>query len=456
MLFSDKLVGRRSFKTFQKPTAVVLVIGTTAQTKESTMKRILGIILLFVAAILVAPAIQAVELVELPHPSPLPGERFGFDTAVCDGLMAVGRPYDAADGSVAIYQDGNIVDEVFYPGSPSGGAAFGHSVAMSSDCHVLAVGAPYTADTFGVAFVFERDTNGLFQLRQALPPTSPDGAGGQAGQSIAVSPSGDRIAVGAHPNGQVYIWERGSNQFFESLELAFSDWGPIDYVGYSLAFAGENRLLITAPLDTPVSGQEWSGSYYMFHRPGGPNSWAELWKRSTPGVFRVGWSVATSGDRFAVGGWGPSGSTNNGGEVYVYTLSASGVPTLEQKVTSPSPQAHAIFGNSVSLTGNHLLIGEPLRDVGGSQNIGAWNLFQRSGSGAQPWAPVYVAQTPSDADGAQYGFSVSSFGGTHVVGVPFSRVDGEQAGWAGYLVHSAIFADGFETGATDQWRQAGD
>jgi hypothetical protein len=124
-----------------------------------------------------------------------------------------------------------------------------------------------------------------------------------------------------------------------------------------------------------------------------------------PSLDLFGSSVAVSGDTAVAGAWGNNG---NRGAVYVYVRSG-GVWSQQQKLTAADGAPNDVFGYSVSLSGDTLLIGAMYHN--GSQ--GAAYVFVRSG------AVWYQQQKLTAADGAandQFGRSVSLSGDTAVVG----------------------------------------
>lgn len=403
-------------------------------------------------AIFAAP-LSAVEPTLLPHNSPFPGENFGIDVARCDGLSFVGRQYDASAGSVAVFRGTTMVEEIFYPGVQAN-ARFGHALDVTPDCSRLVVGAPSDngrGTASGMLYYFDRvGETDTYEYGGALYADDTI-TGDELGQSVAVSPSGNTIAGGAHYLNKAYaFWEVGVN--WTHLKLTFSDVQPEDFAGYALTFIGNLWLFVSAPQDFNPGSPSWEGSFYLFDRySGGSNNWGQKFKGTIPGAYKLGWDVSASGRRVALGAPGDAGfpTDDASGDVYTIIINPDGGGwTLEQHLTSPSPQADAEFGASVSLFANQLVVGEPWRDVSGVNNSGTWRVFLKESA---PWS-LLTEIRPADAEeNDRNGWSNDIYGGYFAGGAPFSDVDGADAG-AGYVhVLGNIFADGFELGDTGIW-----
>ncbi len=407
----------------------------------------------FMALAILAAPLSAVEPTALPHPSPFPGENFGKSVAKCDGLSFVGRPYDAASGSVAVYRGTDLIDEVFYPGA-QGGARFGEALAVSPDCARLIVGAPYD-DTLGAnagrCYVFN-GSDGDYTFDAALEDAHAV-AGDESGQSVAVSKSGTSAACGAFPHGKVNVyWDTAGG--WEGKKLTFLNIAnPADsYAGFGLAFIGNQWLVATAPLD--YSGNiSWMGSFFLFKQNlGGTNQWGQSFKGVINGAYKLGFAVSASGRRVLLGAPGESGlqPDDSRGAAYSVVIHQDGNGwTLEQALAAPVPQAGAQFGWSVALNAHQALVGEAWRDIPGTNNAGRWMLFLQEATNPWSFAQEII---PADVDtDYRNGWSSAAYGGNFAGGAPYSDIDGVDAG-AGYI-HGIgrIFADGFELGDTGIW-----
>ena len=122
-----------------------------------------------------------------------------FGAACCfynaTGGVFVGAPGVANDrGSVFLFEPvaGVWTQKLEIPG-PAGQDGFGTAVAVTNDGRILAVGAGWADNYWGMAYLYEKDANGTYQLRDTLLPGND---GGQFGQGIAISPDGQMLFVG--------------------------------------------------------------------------------------------------------------------------------------------------------------------------------------------------------------------------------------------------------------------
>ncbi len=76
---------------------------------------------------------------------------------------------------------------------PTGQDGFGTAVSASADGNILAVGASWADNYWGRAYIYVKDGNGIYQLRDTLVPGDD---GGQFGQGLAITPDGNLLFVG--------------------------------------------------------------------------------------------------------------------------------------------------------------------------------------------------------------------------------------------------------------------
>ncbi|MCB0517665.1 MAG: hypothetical protein H6577_00750 [Lewinellaceae bacterium] len=188
------------------------------------------------------------------------------------------------------------------------------------------------------------------------------------------------------------------------------------------------------------------------------NTWGNFVHSSTENAQLTA-SNAASGDQFGnsvsldgkfavVGAPGPTFSPNNtNGKAYVYQyLNGSWV---QLAILTASDGAVAdMFGASVSISGDLVIVGAPSHDTNGNNNQGKAYIFVRPGGG---WAGTLTETAKLTAsDGAannKFGTSVSVSGDFAMVGAPghFSAGKGGKAyifvkpggGWSGNLTENA-------------------
>jgi hypothetical protein len=355
----------------------------------------------------------------LKAPNTDAGDYFGGSLALsADGsVLAVGAAYEdsaatgiggassnnaAVDaGAVYVYRRsaGTWTEEAYVKASNTGPAdSFGVSVALSAAGDVLAVGAPDEdsaafgingsqtsngAGSSGAVYVFRRSVGAWAQ--EAYVKALNTGADDRFGSAVALSATGDVLAVGA----------------------------PIEKSAGS-GFGAD-------PLDDGAFG---AGAAYVFQRTGGswgPGTYFKASNTTANAYFGRAVSLSADGAVLAVGAYGEaSAATGIGGDqasrsapdsgaVYVFRQ-VVGAWSQEAYVKASNTTAGAEFGNSVSLSGDAtlLVVGAPgersiASGIGGDQTdisasfAGAAYAFRRS-SGSWRQEAYLKASNPESGD----------------------------------------------------------
>ncbi|NOT00268.1 MAG: hypothetical protein HOP29_06530 [Phycisphaerales bacterium] len=302
------------------------------------------------------------------------------------------------------------------------GDAFGQSVALSGD--TVVVGA-YEGDgavpDAGSAYVYVL-SGGAWTEQQAL--SASDGADGD-GFGWSVSVSGDTAVVGAlldddagTSSGSAYVFVRSGGVWTQEQKLTASDAAANDVFGISVSVDGDT-IVVGAGLDhNGGMGGTAAGSAYVFVRSGG--MWSQQQKLIASDAAsndQFGSSVAVSGETIVVGSFLDNNAAGtDAGSAYVFVRSV-GVWTQQQKLAALDAAAFDQFGNSVSVSGDTVIIGARLDDHAGGTDAGSAYVFVRSGG---VWTQQQkLAPFNAGASGGQFGFSVSVSGDRVVIGAPF-------------------------------------
>ena len=224
--------------------------------------------------------------------------------------------------------------------------------------------------------------------------------------------------------GAAYVFtESGSGwaNMTQTAKLTASDGAAGDYFGDSVSISG--NTVVVGALDATVGSNSQQGAAYVFTEPG--SAWANMTQTAkltasdgAAGDY-FGSSVSISGNTVVVGAPDAKvGSNSQQGAAYVFTEPGSGLDEHD-----PDRQAHRVrwrggrlFGNSVSISGNTVVVGAPDANVGGNSNQGAAYVFTEPGSG---WANMTQTAKLTASDGAAgdvFGTSVSISGDTVVAG----------------------------------------
>ncbi|MEQ1605091.1 MAG: hypothetical protein ABL999_09495 [Pyrinomonadaceae bacterium] len=249
------------------------------------------------------------------------------------------------------------------------------------------------------------------------------------GNSVVIS--GDTAVVGTYNDdtprgngaGSAYYFTRSGGVWTQQQKLIASDGVQDDNFGTALAISGDT-LVIGAERDDTAAG-----SAYVFTRSG--NVWTQQQKLTAfdrSGFDLYGHSVAISGDTIVVGAFNSNiPGAEDAGSAYIYTRSGT-VWTLQQKLTASDGATQDNFGWSVGITGDTVVVGAYQDDITTATDAGSAYIYTRSGT---LWTQQ---QKLTAADGAEldaFGSSVGISGNTVVVGAFFDDTPrGESSGSA--------------------------
>ncbi len=323
------------------------------------------------------------------------GDWFGDRVAIDGDVAVVGAEEndDAGEqtGSAYVYRfDGtDWVEEAKLLASDAVATArFGISVAVSGD--VIIVGAdqdPEIADYAGAAYVFRYDGSAWVQEQKL---TASDGQSSDwFGWTVALD--GDLAVVGANgheeggPNvfnsGAAYVFRFDGSSWVEETMLTAFDADIGDGFGFSLAADGE-VLVVATPKDDDEGAS--TGAAYVFRHDG--TAWVfeqKLLARDAHLFDFFGTSVDVQDDAVVVGAWGESRNNDVfAGAAYVFRYNGT-TWKQEQKLIASDAEGNDHFGNSVSMSGDMILVGarfdNPACPTSLNCNSGSAYLFQHNG-----------------------------------------------------------------------------
>ncbi len=356
------------------------------------------------------------------------------------------------------------------------GRDFGSAVAISGDTVVVGnvLNAPVA--------VFQR-TGTTWALQALLTPPRLDvedrfgGAVAISGDTVVVGADledsdatgvgGDSASNAAPDSGSAYIFERSGGSWTLSAYVKASNTDRGDRFGVAVALSG-NTLAVGAYREDGASAGvggsqnnnllENAGAVYLFERVGGVWNQSAYLKASNPGLRdEFGARVALSGDLLVVGAEredggasGVNGPQNLGkatlsGAAYVFRRD-TGSWVQEAYLKASSPSGGDLFGGSVAVSGNRVLVAARVEGSAsfgingngpdqGAPDSGAAYLFEHSGGA---WVQQAVLKASNTEAFDQFGFAVALDGGVLVAGARFE--DSNATG---------INGDGSNNNATD-------
>jgi len=362
-------------------------------------------------------------------------DQFGYSVAIYGNTAVVGARLEdtggSNDGSAYIFTRSGTTwtqQQKIQASDRQASDSFGHSVAISGD--TVVVGAVYE-DTggagAGAAYIFTR--SGTTWTQQQKIQASDKQANDYFGYSVAIS--GDTVVVGAswedtggQQAGAAYVFTRSGTTWTQQQKIQASDRQASDYFGGSVSIDGDTVVVGAIGEDT---GANSAGAAYVFTRSG--TTWtqqAKIQASDAQAVDQFGWSVSISGDIVVVGAYEEDTGGTNAGSAYVFTRSGT-TWTQQQKIQASDIGAGDGFGQSVSISGDIVVVGAGGEDPSGFTDAGAAYVFARSGTTWTQQRKILA----SDFDSNDYfGRSVSIYGNTVVVGADHEDTGAADAGAA--------------------------
>ncbi len=241
------------------------------------------------------------------------------------------------------------------------------------------------------------------------------GIGG--GQAIVGSINHDSVASNA---GAAWVFNSSTGALVTKLEASDGELG--DNFGFSTAVGGGLALVGATGEDNEVTNlATGSGAAYLFNSTTGAqvNKFEPDDGQTNDGFGR---SVDIGGGLGAIGNPGDDDANSDAGSVFLYNLTTgSNLHILTAGDAGTTDQ----LGSAVATDGTHVVGGAPGADAGSTVGAGAAYVFDTS-TGTQQ-------HKLTASDGVQndlFGISVDISGDRIIIGAPFHDADGETAGAA--------------------------
>jgi len=195
---------------------------------------------------------------------------------------------------------------------------------------------------------------------------------GQFGRAMAVN--GDTMVIGALDSAFVYRFD--GNAWIEEQKItAPGDLPQLAEFGSSVAVSADT-VVIGTTVRLPDFVEREVGPAYVYRFDG--NSWIEEQKlianelRGVSGTRGFGRTVAVSGDTIVVGDFNSDGVVSRSGAAFVYRFDGNSWIEV-QKLTGSDSQSRDLFGYSVAIDGDAVVIGAlTARNETGSGSVYAY------------------------------------------------------------------------------------
>jgi len=360
-------------------------------------------------------------------------DEFGFAVSVTNDTAVIGVPWDddngTDSGSAYIYRfDGAVwVEEANL--LPTDGAVddrFGLSVSVSGN--TVVVGAPTDDDNgtrSGSAYVFRHDGEKWAQQDKLLPDDAEDGD--VFGGSVCIS--GDTIVIGAVGDddnglnsGSAYVYRYDGAKWTQQAKLLPDDGKAVAVFGHSVSVSGET-VLIGARFDGDNSTA--FGAAYVYHYDG--TLWVQQAKLTASDRARrdnFGHSVSISGNTAVIGARGDDDNGTDSGSAYIFRF--DGTKWAEEAKLVPTDGANGDqFGSAVSIS-DHIAVIAAETDENGF-NAGSAYVFRFDGT---QWIEETKLLPADGSAGDLFGSSVSISANTVLIGVKLDNNNEPDSGSA--------------------------
>ncbi|MDQ6477975.1 T9SS type A sorting domain-containing protein [Dyadobacter sp. LHD-138] len=319
---------------------------------------------------------------------------------------------------------------------------YGNSVSISGNYAI--VGAHFededvnglnTVTNTGAAYILYNNAGNWVQVKKITAPIREtfDEFG------ISVSISGDYAIVGAYAEDENALETNtlagsGSAYIFKKDQGETDNWGLVkkitasvrgigDSFGYSVSING-NYAIVGAYQEDENANETTtlsaSGSAYIFKKDlGGADNWGQIKKitASTRGVTDFfGYAVSINGDYAIVGAYFEgedaleANTLSASGSAYIFKKDQGGADSWGQikKITAPIRNDNDLFGSSVSISGDYLIVGAYADDEDASEantlnGSGSAYIFKKNQGGTDNWGVLKkitaLARTAEDIFG---------------------------------------------------------
>jgi len=237
-----------------------------------------------------------------------------------------------------------------------------------------------------------------------------------------------------------------ASSFATETKLTASDGAAKSFFGKSVSIS--DSTVVVGAFFNVADGMSHKGAAYVFTNS--ESGWTQVAKLTTSDGAsddHFGDSVSISGNTVVVGAHSATvGSNSWQGAAYVFSRPEAGWADMTEtaKLTASDGATQDKFGTSVSISGNTIVVGSP-RALIGKYYCGAAYVFTNPGSGWTQTAKLVVSDR-----WVSVGTSVSISGNTVVVGAPNSIVRGKYQGTAFVFMKSgSVWTRTAELNASD-------
>ena len=227
--------------------------------------------------------------------------------------------------------------------------------------------------------------------------------------------NGDQTSSGAMDSGAVYVFVRKGKTWSQQAYVKAMNPLAQEYFGTSVALDGDTLAVGSSSVEpfilTPSVSR--AGSVDLFVRSGETWSFQQRLQASNAAPSDVfGYSVFLQGELLLVGAPGESSQASGSGAVYRFVRDANGFREVE-KIKPLRPLANSALGSGIAYDGSSLLVGAWPDSSAASWSGSAYVFTQQNGA----WSDQRL-EPPTVIDDLAFGKGLAILGDTLVVGAP--------------------------------------
>lgn len=197
-------------------------------------------------------------------------------------------------------------------------------------------------------------------------------------ETAVIGSPGDTIGSNIN-QGSVYIFMRQGSTWTQQAKLTAIDGTADDQFGISVAIDSETIVVGTPHITQTINAAP--GAAYVFVRQG--STWiqqARLIADDGAANDWMGQSVAISGETIVVGAPGDTiGNNREQGSAYVFVRQGNAW-TQQAKFFDADGSVNDLFGHSVAIDSETVVVAVPLDDINGNTNQSSARIFVRQGA----------------------------------------------------------------------------
>jgi lipopolysaccharide export system protein LptA len=296
------------------------------------------------------------------------------------------------------------------------------SVAVSGDTAVVGSAQSEVGSNTDQGWVFVMVRSGTTWTQQQVLTASDGAPFDRFGSKVLIS--GDTLFVTAggddSSRGSVYVYQRIGTTWVQQPKILAPDGVSLDIFGTDISLSGDTLVVGASGDSGPLTGQ---GSAYVFVRSG--TTWLfqqRLVASDAEQNAAFGSQVAISGETISISAPRDDVGTNiDQGSAYAFVRSGT-TWTQQQKLDAPEGTTTKFFGNAIAISGDTIVVGAPRYTVGGNVAEGAAFVFARTGT---VWNNVQQLTASDGTAGDVFGGTVVLSGDTLLISASEQEVDGD-------------------------------